>query len=234
MKLRTFLRAAGHRHRPDGGQLLTTDHRRRRQLSEDGARNHPIAVEPSYRDLKVQFAGGADGMSADDAVKFDAFLADYRVHGNGSLGISVPNGAASRAAITYFARARRRDRHQPRQDPGLDPRCRQRRSAGGCQLYRLYRPRRVLRRLVGESRLSPPTICTPKNFGCSVQHNIAAMVADPRDLLGPGAHGSGGHRAPRHRDGSLREGRNHPGRQAHRRQVRPSSPPMPPLLASNA
>ena len=28
---------------------------------------------------------------------------------------------------------------------------------------------------------------TPKNFGCSVQHNIAAMVADPRDLLGPRA-----------------------------------------------
>ena len=26
---------------------------------------------------------------------------------------------------------------------------------------------------------------TPQNFGCSVQHNIAAMVADPRDLLGP-------------------------------------------------
>jgi len=26
---------------------------------------------------------------------------------------------------------------------------------------------------------------TPKNFGCSVQHNIAAQVADPRDLLGP-------------------------------------------------
>jgi pilus assembly protein CpaD len=26
---------------------------------------------------------------------------------------------------------------------------------------------------------------TPKNFGCSVQKNIAAMVADPRDLLGP-------------------------------------------------
>ena len=30
---------------------------------------------------------------------------------------------------------------------------------------------------------------TPKNFGCSVQQNIAAMVADPRDLLGPGAMG---------------------------------------------
>ena len=72
-------------------------------ISEDGARNHPIAVEPSYKDLKVQFAGGADGMSAEDAGKFDAFVADYRVHGNGSLAISVPSGAGSRAAITFFA-----------------------------------------------------------------------------------------------------------------------------------
>src|ERR1700744_229583 len=72
-------------------------------LSEDGDRNHPIAVEPSYRELKVQFAGGDTGMAADDAVKFDAFLADYRAHGNGSLGISVPNGAPAHAAITFFA-----------------------------------------------------------------------------------------------------------------------------------
>jgi len=26
---------------------------------------------------------------------------------------------------------------------------------------------------------------TNKNFGCSIQRNIAAMVSDPRDLLGP-------------------------------------------------
>ena len=32
---------------------------------------------------------------------------------------------------------------------------------------------------------------TPKNFGCAVQHNIAAMVADPRDLLGPRADRTG-------------------------------------------
>src|SRR5258708_40350053 len=73
-----------------------------RTISEDGAHNHPIAVEPSYRDLKVGFAGGAEGMSAEDAAKFDAFLTDYRIHGNGSLGINVPSGVASRAAITYF------------------------------------------------------------------------------------------------------------------------------------
>ena len=26
---------------------------------------------------------------------------------------------------------------------------------------------------------------TPKNFGCAVQQNVAAQVADPRDLAGP-------------------------------------------------
>src|ERR1700750_1240141 len=69
-------------------------------ISLDGARNHPIAVEPSYRDLKVAYAGGS--LTSDDAAKFDAFIADYRVHGNGSLGISVPSGAGSRAAISFF------------------------------------------------------------------------------------------------------------------------------------
>jgi pilus biogenesis lipoprotein CpaD len=72
-------------------------------ISQDGSLNHPIAVEPSYKEIKMHFAGGAGGISADDAVTFDNFLADFRAHGNGSLGISVPDGAPSRAAITWFA-----------------------------------------------------------------------------------------------------------------------------------
>lgn len=55
-------------------------------------------MEPSYKDLKVQFAGGADGLSSDDAVKFDNFLADYRAHGNGDLAVGVSNGTTSHAA----------------------------------------------------------------------------------------------------------------------------------------
>src|SRR5471032_1846768 len=70
---------------------------------EDGAFNHPIAVEPSFRELKVGYNGG--GMSADDAARFNDFLSNYRTHGNGSIGISVPAGAPSHAAISYFAEA---------------------------------------------------------------------------------------------------------------------------------
>jgi pilus assembly protein CpaD len=157
-------------------------------VSEDGARNHPITVEPSYRELKIRFANGAEGMNAEDTTKFNAFLADYRVHGNGSLGISVANGASSRAAITFFA---------------------ERAAATGISRDKILVSTHDAAN--GDGRVDVSYIAytastqtcgdwsddegytldnhTSKNFGCSVQQNIAAMVADPRDLLGPGAMG---------------------------------------------
>ena len=158
-------------------------------VSEDGARNHPITVEPSFRELKVQFAGSADGMNAEDAAKFDAFLADYRVHGNGSLGISVPNGIPGRAALTALAERAAatgisRDKilvstHDVANDDNrVDV------------SYIAYTAHTQACGNWSENEAFTLDNQTPKNFGCSVQQNIAAMVADPRDLLGPGAMGS--------------------------------------------
>ena len=156
-------------------------------ISEDGARNHPIAVEPSYKDLKVQFAG-ADGMNADDAGKFDAFVADYRVHGNGGLAISVPSGAGSRAAITFFAEraaasgiSRDKILVSTREAGNTDPRV--------DVSYITYTARAESCGDWSENIAFTADNLTPKNFGCSVQHNIAAMVSNPRDLLGPGPMG---------------------------------------------
>jgi pilus assembly protein CpaD len=153
-------------------------------ISEDGDRNHPITVEPSYREMKLQFAGGDAGVSADDAIRFDAFLADYRAHGNGSLGISVPNGAPAHAAITFLA---------------------ERAAASGISRDKILVSTHDVAN--GDFRVDVSYIAykagtdscgdwsedlsftaenqTAKNFGCSVQHNIAAMVADPRDLVAP-------------------------------------------------
>lgn len=153
-------------------------------MMEDGAVNHPILVEPSFRDLKVNFTGGAQGINDNDAVKFDAFLADYRLHGNGSLGISVPAGAPARDAITFFA---------------------ERAAATGISRDKILVSTHDVTN--GDWRVDVSYIAysahtdkcgdwsenlaysadnqTPKNFGCAIQQNIAAMVADPRDLLGP-------------------------------------------------
>lgn len=157
-------------------------------VSEDGAHNHPITVEPSYRELKIQFADGTEGMNAEDATKFNAFLADYRVHGNGRLGISVPNGASSRAAITFFgeraaATGISRDKilvstHDAANGDGrVDV------------SYIAYTARTQTCGDWSDDEGYTLDNHTSKNFGCSVQQNIAAMVADPRDLLGPGAMG---------------------------------------------
>ena len=186
MKPDYFLRAGALAAVLMAGSCSTTDPNS--VVWEDGARNHPIAVEPSYRDLKIQFAGGADGMNAEDAAKFDAFVADYRVHGNGSLGISVPNGPASRAAITYFgeraaATGISRDkilvstREAANGDARVDV------------SYIAYSARTEACGDWSENESYTLDNRTPKRFGCSVQQNIAAMVADPRDLLGPGAMG---------------------------------------------
>lgn len=153
-------------------------------MMEDGAVNHPIMVEPSFRDLKVAYGGPGQGMSDADAVKFDAFLEDYRQHGNGALGISVPAGGPSHDAITYFA---------------------ERAAATGISRDKILvsthdvanNDWRVDVSYIAYSARTAP--CgdwdenlgysadnqTPRNFGCAVQQNIAAMVADPRDLLGP-------------------------------------------------
>ncbi len=186
MKPEYFLRGAALATILIAGSCSTTDPNS--VVWEDGARNHPILVEPSYRDLKVQFAGGADGMSSDDAIKFDNFLADYRARGNGSLGISVPNGPASRAAITYFgeraaATGISRDkilvstREVANGDTRVDI------------TYIAYTARTQACGDWSENESYTLDNSTPKRFGCSVQQNIAAMVADPRDLLGPGRMG---------------------------------------------
>jgi len=186
MKPEYILRAAALSAVLMAGSCSTTDPNS--VVWEDGARNHPIMVEPSYRDLKVQFTGGADGMNSDDAIKFENFLADYRVHGNGSLGISVPNGSASRAAITYFgeraaATGISRDkilvstRDVANGDTRVDI------------SYIAYSARTQACGDWSENESFTLDNTTPKRFGCSVQQNIAAMVADPRDLLGPGRMG---------------------------------------------
>lgn len=155
-------------------------------ISLDGARNHPITVEPSYRDLKVGY--GADGMNPQDAAKFDAFVSDYRVHGNGSLAISVPSGSGSRAAITFFGEraalsgiSRDKILVTTREAGNADPRV--------DVSYIAYTARTAPCGDWSENEAFTMENHTSANFGCAIQHNIAAMVADPRDLLGPGATG---------------------------------------------
>jgi pilus assembly protein CpaD len=148
----------------------------------DGAANHPITVEPSYKSLKVNFAPG--GLSAGDAAQLDAFVADYIAHGSGSIAVSAPATSVARDALTYLADhinqmgiSRDHILVATHDAPDSDQRVEVN--------YISYQAHTDKCGDWSDDLAFTMENDTPKNFGCSVQQNIAAMVANPRDLISP-------------------------------------------------
>ena len=159
------------------------------RLSVDGAENHPIVIAPSNQSLRLPFSAPEAGLLPEDAARLEAFVDAYMHQGNGAISVSAPQGPDANAALSYF----------------------------GERLVQMGVPRsRILvgtRDVAGEDRRveiafvgysAHTDACgdwsadlaethandTAPNFGCSVQQNIAAMVANPRDVLGPEDMGS--------------------------------------------
>jgi pilus assembly protein CpaD len=163
---------------------------------EDPVVNHPIVVEPSYHSLKLAFSAPNAGLMPDDSQHFDDFVADFMQRGNGSISITVPSGRDASATITYFGE-RLASAGVPRDRILVGTRD----VAGGDARVELgYISYRASTAPCGDWSTSVTFTAsnhpTP-NFGCAVQHNIAAQVADPRDLMGaqPLASGDAGRRA---------------------------------------
>jgi pilus assembly protein CpaD len=150
-------------------------------LVEDPVVNHPIQVEPSYRSLKLSFSAPNAGLMPDDSQHFDAFVADFIQHGNGSISITVPSGRDASATISYFGE-RMASAGVPRdrilvgtRDVGGDARV----ELGYISYQASTAPCGDWSASITYTASNHPTA----NFGCAVQHNIAAQVADPRDLM---------------------------------------------------
>jgi pilus assembly protein CpaD len=153
-------------------------------VSVDPDVNHPISVEPAYQSLKVSFSVNSAGLMPDDEARFMDFVQAYQAHGNGAISVSVPNEPGAERAIHYFG-ARL-------SDMGVLPS----RILVGTR-DRAPNDDRVEIGFV--SYVAHTDACgdwsdnvadtaanvNTKNFGCAVQQNIAAMVADPRDLQTP-------------------------------------------------
>ena len=147
---------------------------------DDPMVNHPITVEPSYQSLKLSYSSA--GLDAADREKLDAFVTEYRMHGNGKISIAVPGGAGMEQAVTMLA-----DRIN---ELGIS---RDRilvatSSSGQVEVnYISYQARSGACGDWSEDLFYTAENRTAGNMGCANQHNLAAMVADPRDLMGPRA-----------------------------------------------
>jgi pilus assembly protein CpaD len=153
-------------------------------LTNDGAINHPITVAPHYASIQLSFSAPEAGLMPDDAARFAAFVGDYLEHGNGAISVSAPSGADASAALGYFGErlvamgvARSRILVGTREATNGDARV----ELGYIGYVAHTDPCGDWSASVADTasnRSSP-------NFGCAVQQNIAAQLADPRDVLQP-------------------------------------------------
>jgi pilus assembly protein CpaD len=160
------------------------------QLLTPGER-HPIIVSQQLNKMSVKVARGASGLTPTQRASVIDFLTRYRVAdaGNSKLVISVPSGSANEvSAMNAVA-----DMRPLIADQGFGE------SAISIEPYHAegdpQPPVRIaFLRFAAEgpncgkwpSNLAEtPRNVNYENFGCAQQKNLAAMVSNPADLLGP-------------------------------------------------
>jgi len=148
-------------------------------LKSDPALNHPITVEPHFTSIKLNFSAPQAGLMPDDTARLDAFVADYLSRGSGSISVSAPVGPDANATLEYFGERLfsmgvQRSRILVGTHAG-DPRV----EIG----FIAYSAHTDACGDWSDSVADTAANRVTKNFGCSIQSNIAAQIADPRDLI---------------------------------------------------
>jgi pilus assembly protein CpaD len=140
---------------------------------------YPISVQPRMMSLNLIYNGQAE-LDQNQSGQLARFAEDYRAHGSGSISVSAPTAAAADIAVASLL------------EIGV---ARTQIMVGGATGPNPLNDIRVTYiRYVAEApacgnwsgNLSQTANnVLPPNFGCATQHNFAAMVADPRDLVAP-------------------------------------------------
>lgn len=152
---------------------------------------HPISVEQSEALLDLSVSGHAQGLSSAQWNQVYGYLNGYQESGRGRLVIKAPTGGANEKA----AKRAYNDVRQAMRRVGINPRAVVLESYGA-----KWNPNAPLRlsylEIVAkgpdcpdwsENLAQDPQNLPWPNMGCATQKNLAAMVADPQDLLGPRA-----------------------------------------------
>ncbi|MEQ1717439.1 MAG: CpaD family pilus assembly protein [Hyphomicrobium sp.] len=162
----------------------------------DPSQRHPIMVSQQPATLSIRVPRGSAGLSTSQRAEVLEFASRYRASdsGNSRLVISAPGGAANEVAAMNAVQ----DAREILMDGGFSE------NAIAVEAYHdgggHEPPIRIsYMRYVAEGPecghdWSENLARSPKNgnypdFGCSAQHNMAAMIANPADLLGPRTEG---------------------------------------------
>ena len=151
-------------------------------LTADPDVNHPIVVEPATKSVRLSFSAADATLMPDDAARFDAFVGNYLASGGDpAISITGPSGPAAQQTITYFGerlasygvpRSRIMVGYRKDADPRVEL---------DYVTYTAHTDQCGNWSQASEMGSNLPM----SDFGCSVQHNIAAQIDNPHDLIAP-------------------------------------------------
>jgi pilus assembly protein CpaD len=161
-------------------------------MRQDYTKHHPIMLseEPHYLELPIGMKAGS--LSSDIARAVYNHVTDYKKSGTGAMTVQVPSGSANEVAAVSAGREAARI------------------------MVRAGVPKSLIRmvpyKVHNDSKIAPVRLTflkvkavTPEcglwpedstatgdnspyyNFGCAQQHNLAAMLANPADIVAPRA-----------------------------------------------
>lgn len=158
----------------------------------DPEQRHPIMVSQEPSTLNVSVARGSQGLTPQQRAEVIDFTSKYRSSdaGNSRLVVSVPSGAANEVAAMNAAEDVRSLLLQggfPESAVSVEA---YHDAAGTQPPLRIAYMRYVAKGPECGHDWSENLASSSRNvghpdFGCATQHNLAAMVANPADLLGP-------------------------------------------------
>lgn len=149
---------------------------------------HPIAVDTQIVTLTIPVDAAAAGLSTTDRARVRAFADSYLRNGHGPVSVTTPTGSRGDMAAVDAAA----DVRAVMDETGVDA------ADVESTSYRSAEEKRELVLSYTRYVATPPacgdwssTLKTDfknlnsPNYGCATQNNLAAMIADPRDLTQP-------------------------------------------------
>jgi pilus assembly protein CpaD len=142
----------------------------------------PVTVQPQMMTLRVSYDGGSANFNQNTSDEIARFAEDYLDHGSGAIAVSAPTrlrDAPDDVADRLVELGVPRDRILlgNQDEPG---------NPDSVKLtYIRYTARAPACGDFSTNQSNTASNSASPNFGCATQHNIAAQVADPRDLISP-------------------------------------------------
>ena len=153
---------------------------------------HPIAVDPDVVTLTFTASPEDVELTSRDIGRINAFANYYLDKGHGAITLTTPTGGRNSVAAMRLASMTREHLHAAGVPWGALKGATYRAPGDSSDAMLTLTFTRFVATaspcgVFTENLAAGPRNLSTPNFGCAAQHNLAAMVSDPRDLVEPRA-----------------------------------------------